>query len=78
MTLEQLQRRGNAEKDKVEQSQSALLGSLDSKFKQQFKDQQEQAARDKQELTEKLRQADKECRQMVTRLQLEQRDRANE
>jgi hypothetical protein len=38
MTLDQLQKRGSAEKDKVEQSQSVLLGSLDAKYKQQVKD----------------------------------------
>ena len=47
MTLEQLQKRGNAEKDKVEHSQTTLLGTLDSKFKQQIKEHQEQAQKDK-------------------------------
>ena len=38
MTLEQLQRRGNAEKDKIENSQNALLGSLESKYRAQMKE----------------------------------------
>ena len=38
MTLEQLQKRGSAEKDKFEHSQSTLLGNIELKFRQQMKD----------------------------------------
>ena len=38
MTLEQLQKRGNAEKDKIEHSQNTLLGSIENKFRQQMKE----------------------------------------
>lgn len=41
MTLEQLQKRGRAENDKNEHTHLTLIGSIEQKYRQQLKDQQE-------------------------------------
>lgn len=68
MTLEQLQKRGNAEKDKIEHSQNALLGSIESKFRQQMKEQMEQSQKEKSDMSEKVKYLEKENRQLQNRL----------
>ena len=62
MTLEQLHKRGTAEKDKVEQSQNALLGSIEQKYRTQLKEQMESTQRSQNELIEKVKYLEKENR----------------
>lgn len=38
MTLEQLQKRGSADRDKIENTQNSIMSTMESKFKQQIKD----------------------------------------
>jgi len=38
MTLEQLQKRGSADRDKIENSQNVLLSSIEQKYRQQMKE----------------------------------------
>lgn len=67
MTLEQLQKRGSAEKDKIEHSQNTLLGNIELKFKQQMKDQHDLVLKEKTDLAEKVRNLEKEIRNQTTR-----------
>lgn len=78
MTLEQLQRRGSAEKDKIENSQNVLLGSIEQKYRMQIKEQMENNTRMYNELNEKVKYLEKENRQLQNRLQLEQRDKMSD
>ena len=78
MTLEQLQRRGSQEKDKIENSQNALLTSIESKYRIQIKEQNESQQRQYSELNEKIKYLEKENRQLQNRLQLEQRDKMSD
>jgi hypothetical protein len=39
MTLEQLQKRGSADRDKIENSQNFLLQSIEQKYRQQMREQ---------------------------------------
>lgn len=64
MTLEQLQKRGNQEKDKMELSQNTLLSSIEQKYKMQIKEQIENNSRNTQELIEKNKYLEKENRQL--------------
>ena len=38
MTLEQLHKRGSAEKDKIEHNQNAILGGIEQKYRAQLKE----------------------------------------
>jgi len=38
MTLEQLQKRGSADRDKIENTQNSIMMTMEQKFKQQVKD----------------------------------------
>jgi uncharacterized membrane protein YccC len=61
-TLEQLQRRGSAEKDKIEVSQNALLGNIEQKYRSQLKEQIESNQRLYNETNEKVKYLEKENR----------------
>ena len=62
--LEELHLRGTAEKDKIETTQQTLLSNIDSKYKQQLKELQEQHSKEKLDLTERLRNLDKDNRSL--------------
>jgi hypothetical protein len=78
MTLEQLQKRGSADRDKIENSQNALLSSIEQKYRQQMKESLEQNQRNCADLTEKVKYLEKENRQLHNRIQLEQRDKLSD
>lgn len=78
MTLEQLHKRGSAEKDKIENNQNALLGSIEQKYRSQLKETMDNNQRLHSELTEKVKYLEKENRQLQNRLQLEQRDKMSD
>lgn len=62
MTLEQLHKRGSAEKDKIENNQNALLGSIEQKYRSQLKETIDNNQRLHGELTEKVKYLEKENR----------------
>ncbi len=70
-TLDQLQKRGNAEKDKNEQVQNSLITSIENKFRQQFKENSESWQKERSEMQEKLRSLEKDNRALQTRLQID-------
>lgn len=78
MTLDQLQKRGSFEKDKSENSQNALLGSIESKYRAQIKEHLENNQRLQSDLNERVKTLEKENRQLQNRLQLEQRDKMSD
>ncbi len=78
MTLEQLQKRGSVEKDKMENSQHTILATMEQKFKHQIKEQTETNQRLHGEMNEKVKTLEKENRQLQNRLQLEQRDKMSD
>ncbi len=78
MTLEQLQKRGSVEKDKLENNQSTILTVMEQKFKQQMKDDKEHTLRNTADLSEKVKTLEKENRQLQNKLQLEQRDKMSD
>lgn len=78
MTMDQLQKRGSLEKDKIEISQQALLSNIEGKFKQQIKEAQDQAQRDRTDFQERMKTLERENRALQTRIQTEQRDKLNE
>ncbi len=76
--LEQLQKRGSAEKDKFESSHVTLINNVESKYKLQLKELNEQHAKEKTDQMERVRALDKENRALQGRLQIEQRERQAE
>jgi hypothetical protein len=68
MTLEQLHKRGSAEKDKIENNQNALLGSIEQKYRSQLKETMDNNQRLHSELAEKVKYLEKENRQLQNRL----------
>lgn len=78
MTLEQLQKRGSADRDKIENSQNFLLQSIEQKYRQQMREQLDQNQRLSSELSEKVKYLEKENIQLQNRLQLELRDQMSE
>ncbi len=78
MTLEQLQKRGYAEKDKFEMSQNTLIFSIEQKYKQQIKEQIDNNQKTINDLNEKNKNLEKENRQLQNRLQLEHRDKMSD
>ncbi len=78
MTLEQLQKRGSADRDKIENSQNFMLQTIESKYRQQMKEQLDQNQRMNTDLSEKVKYLEKENRQLQNRLQLEQRDKMSD
>ena len=78
MTLEQLQKRGSADRDKIENSQNFLLQNIEQKYRQQMREQLDQNQRLSSDLSEKVKYLEKENRQLQNRLQLEQRDKMSD
>ena len=78
MTLGQLQRRGSAEKDKIENNLNVLLGSIEQKYRSQLKETIDNNQRLHSELAENVKYLEKENRQLQNRLQLEQRDKMSD
>ena len=77
-TLEQLQKRGAQDKDKLETNQSALINSVEQRYKNQIKELTESHQNLYNDLIQKNKDLERELRQTNDNLQLEQRGKLSE
>lgn len=73
--LEQVQKRGISEKEKLEGATNSLIASMETRYTGQIKDMQESHQAQITDLTERLRNAEKELRNHREQLELEKRGR---
>ena len=73
--LEQVQKRGLAEKEKLEGATNSLIASMEARYTGQIKDLQESHSCQVLELSERLKQSEKELRNIKEQLELERRGR---
>ena len=78
LTLHQLQKRGNMEKDKMENNQQALINTIENKYKTQLREQVESTQRMQSELSSKIKNLERENRTLNDKLHLEQRDKMSD
>lgn len=77
-TLEQLQKRGSMDKDKQETNQTALIISMEERYKSQIKDMNESHQQLYSELLLKNKQLEKDLKQLSEKTQLDQRGKMSE
>ena len=75
MTLEQISKKNQQEKESKENSNGSIIATLEAKFRQQMKEQLEQSQRQVVELSEKCKTLEKDNRNLLNKLHLEQRDK---
>ena len=73
--LEQVQKRGISEKEKLEVATNSLIASMEARYTGQIKDMQESHQTQLTDLTDRLRSAEKELRNHREQLELERRGR---
>lgn len=77
-TLEQLQKRGSFEKDKLENTTSSLLNSVETRYMNQIKELQDTHSSGMTEVTERNKQLESENRLLKEELQIERRSRTSD
>ena len=73
--LEQVQKRGISEKEKLESATNSLIASMEARYTGQIKDMQENHQIQVTDLTERLKASEKELRNIKEQLELERRGR---
>ena len=77
-TLDQLQKRGSFEKDKLESTTSSLISSVETRYLNQIKELQEQHQTGISEIIERNKHLETEARLLKEELQLERRSKASD
>ena len=78
ITLEQLQKRGNIDKDKFENNQQALIRVIESKYNNKIKEMQDIHSCVLNEERSKVKKLENELKNINEKLQMESRGKQNE
>lgn len=78
MTLEQISKKNQFEKESKDNTNGSIIASLETKFRQQMKEQLDHSQKQVTDLNEKCKNLERDNRNLLNKLHLEQRDKMSD